>query len=76
MLFHAIQNALLMWPENIPMLSMLPRAFAEHGKAREAWEAWGSHGLPMNFMLFPMLPIPGLYELGCFNLTSLRTVSI
>ena len=35
---------------------MLPHAFAEHGKAREAW---GNHGLPMNSMLFPMLPIPG-----------------
>ena len=48
-----------MWPENIPMLSMLPRAFAEHGKAREAWGAWGNHGLPMNSMPFPLLPIPG-----------------
>ena len=45
-----------MWPDNIPMLSMLPRAIAEHGKAREAW---GNHGLPMNSMLFPLLPIPG-----------------
>ena len=41
------------------MLSMYSHAFAEHGKAREAWEAWGNHGLPMNSMLFPMLPIPG-----------------
>ena len=48
-------HALLMWPENIPMFSMLPYAFAEHGKA---WGAWGNHGLPMNSMLFPMLPIP------------------
>ena len=45
-----------MWPENIPILSMLPHAFAEHGKARGAW---GNYGLPMNSMLFPMLPIPG-----------------
>ena len=49
------------------MLSMLPHAFAEHGKAREAWEAWGNHGLPMNSMLFPMLPIPPLQKvLGQF----------
>ena len=27
------------------MLSMLPRAFAEHGKARETWGAWGDHPL-------------------------------
>ena len=55
-----IIHALLMWPENIPMLSMLLHAFAEHGKAREAWGAWGNHGLRMNSMLFPMLPIPGM----------------
>ena len=34
------------------MLSMLPHAFAEHGKARKAWGAWENHGLPMNSMLF------------------------
>ena len=53
-----------MWPENIPMLFMLPCAFAEHEKAREAWGAWGNHGLPMNSMLFPMLPIPGMFSNG------------
>ena len=48
MLFEIIRNAV---PEKYS------HAFAEHGKAREAW---GNHGLPMNSMLLPMLPIPGL----------------
>ena len=52
-------HALLIWPENISMLSMLPHAFAKHGNARKAWGAWENDGLPMNPMLFSMLPIPG-----------------
>ena len=46
--------------KNIFMFSMLFRAFAEHGKAREAWRAWGNHGLiPMNSLLLPYFLLQG-----------------